>query len=258
MFAAPFQGAGGNASVLLGAEMRGRDLKLDANDNLELSFLAIDAQGKIRGGRTEGLALNLRPETRARVEQTGIRLLTRFDLPAGRYQLRVAAHDPGAGTVGSVVYDLEVPDYKKAPLAVSGLVLTSRLAAVIPTARPDETLAAVLPGPPAALRLFPQNDEVALYAEIYDNEGGAPHTVDVTTSVVSTDGQVVYKSTEERASSELRGRRGGYDLLKRIPLTDVAPGTYTLRVEARSRRDKDTVATREIPFGVRAAAPPAS
>ena len=253
VFAAPFQGAGGQASVLLGTEMRGRDLKLDASDKVELSYLAIDAQGKVRGAKTEGLVLNLKPETRARVEQTGLRLLSRIDLPAGRYQLRVAARDAAAGTVGSVVYDLQVPDFTKGPLVVSGLVLTAARAAVIPTARPDETLAGVLPAPPAALRLFGPDDELVVYAEIYDNQGGTPHTVDLTTSVVSDDGQVVFKSTEERPSSELTGRRGGYDLLKRIPLKGVAPGRYTLKVEAQARRDQ-IASTREVPFDVRAAA----
>ena len=65
--------------------------------------------------------MNLRPETRARVEQTGVRLLNRIDLPPGRYQLRVAARDTGRRRVGSVIYDLEVPDFYKLPFSMSGL-----------------------------------------------------------------------------------------------------------------------------------------
>ena len=46
VFAAPFKGTAPNASVLLGVEMLGRDLKPAANDRFELSYIAIDAQGK--------------------------------------------------------------------------------------------------------------------------------------------------------------------------------------------------------------------
>src|SRR2546422_2147150 len=75
VFAAPFKGTVPNASVLLGIELRGRDLKLDANNKVELSFVAIDAQGKVRGGNTDSVTwAALRPETKARVERTGFRL----------------------------------------------------------------------------------------------------------------------------------------------------------------------------------------
>src|SRR6476661_8453538 len=108
VFAAPFKGAAPNASVLFGAELRGRDLKLDQNTKVLLSYLAIDANGKIKGGNTDSLTMNnMRPETKSRIEGTGLRLLNRMDLPPGKYQLRIAAHDSTGGNVGSVQYDLE-------------------------------------------------------------------------------------------------------------------------------------------------------
>ncbi len=51
-FAAPFKGTAPNASVLLGVEMRGRDLRLDASDKVAVTFIAVDAQGKVRGNST--------------------------------------------------------------------------------------------------------------------------------------------------------------------------------------------------------------
>jgi VWFA-related protein len=141
VFAAPFKGAPPNASVLLGVEMSGRDLRLSPNDRVQLSYLAIDAAGKIKGGNTDSLTMsNLKPETKTRIEQTGLRLLNRLDLPPGRYQLRVAAQDSAGGNVGSVLYDLDVPDFQKLPFSISGLVLTSPTGAALPTVRPDEQL----------------------------------------------------------------------------------------------------------------------
>ena len=257
VFAAPFKGTAPNASVLLGVEMLGRDLKPAANDKLELSYVAIDAQGKVRGGNTDAITLNLKPETKARVEQTGIRLLNRVDLPAGRYQVRFAAHDTNGGSIGSVLYDLDVPDFSKGPLSMSGIVLTSMSASSQPTARPDEQLRDVLPGPPIALRAFPQNDVVALFAEVYDTDGNKPHKVDIASTVTSDTGQVLFKTNEERESSDLGGKSGGYGYTTKIPMKDLPPGSYVLKVEATSRLGAGATTKREVRFSVAAARPAA-
>ena len=150
VFAAPFKGTAPNASVAFGVELRGRDLSLASGNKVELTFLAVDADGKTRGTRTDVLTIDLRPETLDRVQATGFRLLNRVDLPPGRYQLRLAARDSRTGKAGSVVYDLEVPDYSKLPFSMSGLVVTSLSGASLATARADEQLKAVLPVPPTA------------------------------------------------------------------------------------------------------------
>src|SRR5262245_53797596 len=160
VFAAPFKGTAPNASILLGVELRGRDLQLSQNDKIQLSYLAIDSAGKIKGGNTDAVTMgNLRPETKSRIESSGLRLLNRFEIPPGRYQIRGAAHDSNGGNVGSVQYDLDVPDFAKLPFSISGVALTSITASQVPTAHPDEPTRGVLPAPPAAARSFPQNDE---------------------------------------------------------------------------------------------------
>ena len=247
VFAAPFKGAAPNASVLLGVELRGRDIQLTQNTKVLLSYVAIDANGKFKGGNTDSLTMtNLRPETRSRIEQTGLRTLNRLDLPPGRYQLRVAAHDSSGGNVGSIQYDLTVPDFVKAPFSISGLVLTSAAGSALPTARADEQLKPMLPGPPIALRSFPQNDEIVLFAEVYDNAGGTPHKVDITATVTTDEGKVLFKTDEVRDSTDLGGARGGYGYTAKIPMKDLAPGLYVLKVEAKSRLGNSPVAGREL------------
>src|SRR5256885_7238108 len=95
---------------------------------------------------------NPKPEPRARIEQTGLRMLNRLDLPPGKYQLRVAAHDANGGNVGSVQYDLNVPDFQKAPFSISGLALTSGQGSALAALRPDEQLKQGLPRPPISFR----------------------------------------------------------------------------------------------------------
>jgi VWFA-related protein len=246
LFAAPFKGPQPNASVLIAMELSGRDLSLGPDSKVEISFMAVDNKAKIFGARNDSLTLNLRPESRARVEQTGVRVLNRIDLPVGRYQLRAAARDTQKNLIGSVIYDLEVPDFYKEPIAMSGVTMTSMSGAAMMTARPDEQLKAVLPAPPIAQRVFPQNDELALFAEIYDNSGKAPHKVDIVTSVLTDEGRTVFKNEDERDSSELQGAKGGYGYTTRVPLSELAPGDYVLSVEARSRLGDNVATNRQV------------
>jgi len=246
VFAAPFKGVAPNASVLLGVELRGRDLSTAANSGVELAVFAVDAKGKMKASSRESLSLNLKPETRTRVEQTGIRLLSRLNVPSGSYQLRVAAHDLAGGALGSVLYDLEVPDFEKPPLVLSGLVLTSAASSLAPTAKPDADLRQVLPGPPAATRSFAQNDQIAFFTDVYDNDLSAVHTLDITTTLTADEGRVVFKNAEERSTADLAGKRGGFGYGSTLTLKDYAPGLYVLKIEARSRLGNNATASREV------------
>jgi VWFA-related protein len=250
VFASPFKGTAPNASVLLGVELRGADLETSADSKLELSFVASDVKGKIGASGNDSMTLNLRPETKARVEETGLRFLRRFEVAPGLYYLRVAAHDLGGGRLGSVLYDLEVPDFYAERLSMSGLVLTSPTASAVPTVRPDEELRQVLPGSPSAQRSFAQGEEIFLYADVYDNDVSAPHRVDITTTVKTDTGRVVFTHEEARSSEDLGGQRGGYGYVVRIPLHDLPPASYVLRVEARSGLQPDTTAAREVLLAV--------
>ena len=253
MFAAPFKGQQPNASVVVGIELNGRDLSLGTNSKVDISMMAIDNKGKIFGARNDGLTLNLRPESKARVEQTGVRVINRIDLPVGRYQLRAAARDPEKNVVGSVIFDLDVPDFYKLPMSMSGVTVTSMAGSALMTAKPDEQLKAVLPAPPIAMRTFAQNDELAIFTEIYDNSGKAPHKVDIVTSVLTDEGKPVFKVEDTRDSSDLGGAKGGYGYATRVPLSDLAPGLYVLNVDAKSRLGNDNVANRQVQFRVVAA-----
>ncbi len=246
VFAAPFKGAAPNASVLMGLELRGRDLATAAGGKIDLAYSVVDVKGKMKASSHDTLTLNLRPETKTRVEQDGIRMLSRMNVPPGRYQLRVAAHDSAGGAVGSVLYDLEVPDFNKERLSMSGIVLTSAASSLMPTAKPDNELRMVLPGPPAGSRAFAQNDQVALFADVYDNDVTPVHKVDITTTLTADAGRVVFKNEEERSTEDFAGKPGGFGVGTTMSLADFEPGLYVLRVEARSRLGNDVKTSREV------------
>jgi VWFA-related protein len=255
-FAAPFRGEAPNASIVVGVEAQGGDLRFGQKDGkfvdqFELSAIAIDTSGKIRDGDRSLIDMGLKPETHARVAQSGIRMQTRLKVPPGRYQLRVAARESGAGRLGSVTYDLDVPDFSNQPLTMSGIAITAASQQLVMTAQPDKELGTVLPAPATAVRDFPVNDTLALFVEVYDNALKNPHKVTIATSVLADDGKVVFNSAEERASSEITGKAGGYGHTAQIPLKGFAPGLYTLKIEAKSSLGKEPPSvSREVPFRV--------
>lgn len=255
MFAAPLKGSGNKASVAIGLELDGSKLAFTERegvfaDDVEVAILAVDDSAKVRDGGRDLLNLRLRPQTHELVRAHGVRILRRLEIPPGRYQLRVGVRDTGSRALGSVVYDLDVPDFSKAPLSMSGLLLTTPTATRMPTANPDPDFKAVLPGSPAALREFPRSDLLAVFAEIYDNLTRTPHRVAIAATVLADNGTVVFESKDERASDELKGRSGGYGYTAMIPLKGFAPGRYVLRVEARALLSDGAAVSREVEFRV--------
>jgi VWFA-related protein len=258
--AAPFRGAGRNASVLLVVQAEGADLRFDERDGrfegrLEISGVAVDREGKVRDGVRRSLTLPLKPESHAIVARHGLRMVERLDLPPGTYQVRLGALDQASGRVGSVHYDLQVPDFSQPPLALSGVVLTSSNAGLTPTPGEADELAALLPGPPTVVRRFRAGEELAALAEVYDNRGSTPHRVEIVTTLRSDDGREVFRRQDAHGSEELRGARGGYGHMVRMPLKGLDPGLYLLKVEARSTLADTPGVSREVLVRVERAEP---
>jgi VWFA-related protein len=254
VFAAPFKGTGRNGSVLLALEIDGPSLRFqerDGNfqDKIEVSIAAVDYQGKLVDPKVQAFTLNLPPNTYAVTSKGGIRILSRLDLPPSRYQIRVGVHDALGGSVATVPYDIEVPDYSKTPLALSGMVLASSRSGGIMTMRPDPVLKDVVPMPPTAVRRFLRQETLTVLAQIYDDSSRLAHTVDVLATIQRVaDGQVVFQKRDERSMAA--GAAAGAEWYKTdIPLNDVAPGKYVLVVQATSRVGKN-VAVQQVPFEV--------
>jgi VWFA-related protein len=254
VFGAPFKGTGRNGSVLLALEIDGSALKFEEragryNEKLEISIVAPDEKAKVQGGDRQQFDLSLMPDTYQRVSRTGVRLLSRLEVPPGRYQIRVGAHESTGGTLAMVPYDLEVPDYANVPLGLSGVVVTSTQADYYVTPNPDPQLKEVLASPPVVSRRFTSAETLTTFVEVYNRSSEQAHTLTLATSVLDgQDGRPVFQtkdSREAQAGSKLR--TDGFTAT--IPLKDFRPGTYVLRVEASSSGDK-AVAFRELLFEV--------
>jgi VWFA-related protein len=250
VFAAPLKGPMPKAAVAIVTQFQGQELAFTEKDGkftdvLEMSYVAINKQGKVAAGNRDSVDMSLKPDTHARVLQAGFRVQARLELPPGTYQLRVAARDSG-GKTGSVHYDLVVPDFAKEPLSISGLIVSSMAAGAVPTAGAIAEIGDVLRAPPTTARVFSAQDEIAVLAEVYDNQGAQSHTVDITATLKAEGRVQVFANSERRSSKELGGARGGYGYTTRIPLKDLAPGLYVLTIEAKSTLAGNAAAVRQV------------
>ena len=253
--ASPFKGPDGDASIAFAVEIDGKELTLAEKDGvyagrLQLATTAIGAGGRVVPGDRYDAALSLKPDTYQRITGGGFRVLGSMELSPGRYQLRVAAGD--TVKAGSVVYDLEVPDFTKAPLSLSGIAITAQSAAAAYTQAVKNPLGDFLPGPLTAAREFSASDTLAIFAEAYESNRRQPaHTIDLTAVLRSDDGKVIRTVAEQRSSSELQGSAAGYGFIAQIPLADAAPGLYVIQVAARANIGDRTLVSRDVVIRVR-------
>jgi hypothetical protein len=147
-----------------------------------------------------------------------------------------------SGLRGSVMTEIAVPDFDRDPIALSSLAVSSTNARRIYTPQTDGLLDDVLGGPPVAHRIFPLDNELWLYGEIYDNRpDGGEVTGEVT--VASSQGTTVYRTELEPAPVQ-------FGQLARIPLNELGRGDFTATVTVTSKTPKPITATRAIAFQV--------
>jgi VWFA-related protein len=258
--AAPFKHTADEASIALAIEIDGSRLpyappneKGQVSNKIELSFFGLNERGKaLSAGWTE-LDLTLRPETRDRVTAHGVRANPRISLPPGHYQIRIGAREIVSGQTGSVFYDIDVPDFRKEKLMLSGLLMTTPSVQQTPSIQPDPVVSKLLPAPATSRREFPQSDVLAFYTEIYDNDTSRqPRHIDISVRVVSEQGTEVFVSRDELVNGTSGEKPWDiYGFAKRIPLKGLAPGRYVLRVDAAVRGQDAATATREAPITIR-------
>jgi VWFA-related protein len=153
--------------------------------------------------------------------------------PKGKeYELRVSAMSTKLGTGGSVYLDLEVPDGRKAPLEVGGLLVSRSTGPGVPVAPPVSrrpagrsgipapVAAAVLPFPPSLDRAFASTDDLRVYFEAIATN---PRGLNASIEVLDASGKVVRSPSPSFALGDPIRVQG------LVPLAGLRAGTYVLR-----------------------------
>ena len=255
-FAAAFRGPAKNPSVAVIIEFSPSGLRFQQQgevfaETLDVLVVPLNSAGKALNGAHDEVPMKLSARTHELVRSQGFRIVRGLELPPGRYQLHIGARSANSKAVGALTYDLEVPDFSKPVLAMSGLAVMSTGADRMPTAPAGKDFTDVLPMAATALRDFERSDTLFFFTEVHPPRSGTPHAVEIATTLTSEAGAVVIRRTDQRRTDEITGKRGAFEHSGKLPLAGVAPGRYLLRVEARGLVSGGATVTRELEFRVR-------
>ena len=253
MYAAPFKGKGKEAVVPITLEIAPDKLNLVEENGawrgqVEVIFAVTDSKKRRLPTMRHRFGLALKPETYERVSKGAMRFISQLLLPEGHYQLRASAG--GATVAGSVIYDLDVPDFRD-DFSLSGVALTSSQASQTFTfSPPPGRIDVALPGPPTTAREFSRDDTLTMFAEAYENRK-KPHTITLTVELRDERGRGLGSYVMEGKAVEKPKDAMVYRFAPNLPLEDIPPGRYALHIEGRSSLDKNKPVIRDIPFSVR-------
>jgi hypothetical protein len=252
VFAAPFKGAGKEATVEVSIEIDATKLNLEEQEgvhrgDLEIAFAVTDIKQKKWPIWRHRATVALGPERYEQVSHGALRVIAQVPLPKGDYQLRTSAG--GAVLAGSVVYDVAVPDFRD-DLEMSGVALMSSQASGTFTVSPHAKLDVNFPAPPTTAREFARDDVVTVFAELYENRR-KPHVVHFTAELRDEAGNVLVTREEERRVTDKPKQASTYQFAEDMGLSSVPAGPYVIHVVGRSSLDKEKAITRDVPVTVR-------
>jgi VWFA-related protein len=192
-------------------------------EKLDVRTTALDYPDfKERGTHRQTAELTLRPTESG---ERRIELQSRLTLRPGRYEVRVGAEGPAAA--GSVYTHVDVPDFSKARLGASGLVL-GRPRAEGATA---DLLSDLIPVVPTTARIFQRSDAVAAFLRIYQGGRDSLAPVQVRTRIVDTANRAVVEGPSTLTPEHFQVNRAA-DFQLALPFDRLDAGEYLLTIEA--------------------------
>jgi hypothetical protein len=145
---------------------------------------------------------------------------------------------------GSVYVDVEVPDFRKAQLSMSGIVLDNALPAW-PVA-PARAFRDLMPVTPTTERAFATSDMVSAFVRVYQGGTDKLAAVPLTVTMRDAAGESVFTRSATLAADRFSAERAT-DYQLRLPLAALRPGDYLLTFEAAAGK---VSATRDVRFHV--------
>jgi VWFA-related protein len=232
-------------SVMVSAAVDGRALQLAGRQKLRYSAAALDPEGKVTAIHTRAFTLNLGEATRSHIEKGGLQFFSRLLLPPGTHTVRVLVEQDGGGT-GVVTTAATVPDFADNTMFFSDLNIGPRGSSSIAPLT-DRTLRRELPAGLTPERTFSPDEELQIFAEVYDVHWPLVPRLDVKWSIQRADGADVIASGRESIETVF----GGVARFKgQVPLRRFTPGRYVLNAEALSTEGPPASALAQTAFTV--------
>jgi VWFA-related protein len=212
-----------------------------AGDRVDVLAAAFDPTGHPKATERRTLSVKLRPDATADLHYE---VPSRFSLPPGHFEIRVAADSSASGQTGSVFAYVDVPDFAGDPLSLSGVALETTPA---PYLAETDALTGVLPVTPTSRRTFDHSDRVGAFLRIYQGGAGQLAPVRLTTRVTNEGGRTLVDTAETYETARFDAARS-VDVHVDVPVARLPSGQYLLSLQAESAK---TIVRREVRFSVR-------
>lgn len=229
-------------AIVLGVRPSPGSFASRSSDPVDVLMNAYTYDGDARGSLPLKATVALRPGS---TRQVAYEVLGRMELAPGRYELRLAADSAALGLKGSVYCEVDVPDFSKGAVSLSGVVLSAPTAA--PAAGGVDSLASLLPVVPTSLREFAAADRVLAFLRVYQGGDRPLASVVLKARIVDSRNAAALEKTETLGPSRFDSARA-VDFALDLPTSTLAAGAYLLTIEATAG---NTTARRDVRFSVK-------
>ena len=193
-----------------------------AVERVAVTAAAFDTEWKERGRYEQTFDM---PARASESDNPSYDVHARLPLPPGRYEVRLAVES--GGRAGSVLRDIDVPDFAKEELSLSSVLLERKPVVAID----NGVLGDGVPAIPTAVRTFTPSDRVTAFVRVYQGGAKMIAPTSVTTRIVSDRDETAFEQTVELGTDRFSAHRSADHLLE-LPLERLRPGEYLLRTEA--------------------------
>jgi hypothetical protein len=186
-----------------------------------------DAEGRVGPPARQIVTRRLEPGP---TDEVRYDVLMRMDLTPGRHEIRVNARSAALDRSGSVYATIEVPDFTRGALTLSGIVFGTP---PVEGAVREDALAPLVPVVPTSVRDFAPADRITTFLRIYQGAGRPIVPVTVSAQILDSLDATVFEATETIAADAFAARRSApYQLALPVPRLAHGPHLLSIRVSA--------------------------
>ena len=193
---------------------------------LEVELRALSTEGRVALAERRTAQAILRP---AAAGIDGVfDLLARIALAPGRYELRFGAHLTPANLAGSLFADVEVPDFERDPLTLSGVIIETSGG----NAGPLGVFSGLIPIIPTSSRVFTARGMPESFVRVYQGGRDPLALASIRVTLHDRSDYLVFNNRFRLPANRFDATTRAADFRFKIPTNALSPGPYLLTFEA--------------------------
>jgi GWxTD domain-containing protein len=240
-------------------QFQNRDLQFQAKDGVEKSVINLFGRVTTMTRRPvttfeKPLEITIPPELLQKATLNRSIYQQSVPLAPGRYRLNVVAKDIIGGNMNNYEVALDVPHFEEEKLASSSLILADDISR-LPTKSIGGTMFAIgdTKVRPRLGNAFTRDEKLGIYLQVYNflpDEKTQKPSGEITYEIDKVNSTEKVLDFTEDISKLPNASSNQVTIAKLLPLKNIAPGTYTLKIKATDKRANQTLPIQSENFTV--------